>query len=210
MTRNRDDSSAAPPDVPAAADESSAREEIALIERVAEDVIPALMARLTDSGLGELEVAQAGWRVRLRRAATGAAASANPPAPTGERAVTVRQAARVGAVAVGPGTVAPSTTAASPGSPASGSASGASRGSVLRRIALAPAVGYFAPRAGLTAGLAVRSGDRLGTVDVLGVPQDVVAPADGVVGRVLVTSGEAVEYGQELVRIDGIERLVES
>jgi biotin carboxyl carrier protein len=81
---------------------------------------------------------------------------------------------------------------------------------VVRRTALSPAVGYFTPRGGLSTGLAVRSGDALGSVDVLGVPQSVLAPVDGVVGRVLVTSGEAVEYGQELVRIDGIERLVES
>jgi biotin carboxyl carrier protein len=50
----------------------------------------------------------------------------------------------------------------------------------------------------------------LGLIDVLGVTQPVVAPADGVIGRVLASAGEAVEYGQELVRIDGIERLVES
>jgi biotin carboxyl carrier protein len=178
--------------------------DVSRIEHLAEEVLPMLIARLTESGLGELEVAQAGWRVRLRRSAHGPGTTSGAAVPAGERAVTVRQAARVGAVPVGPGTPAPSA------SPASASASSASRGSVLRRTEVAPAVGYFAPRAELAAGLAVRSGDRLGTVDVLGMPQDVIAPADGVVGRVLVTGGEAVEYGQELVRIDGIERLVEN
>ena len=48
----------------------------------------------------------------------------------------------------------------------------------------------------------VRAGDRLGTVDVLGVREDVVAPVDGVVGLSLAEAGEAVEYGQELVRIE--------
>jgi biotin carboxyl carrier protein len=52
----------------------------------------------------------------------------------------------------------------------------------------------------------VRAGDRLGAVDVLGVPQEVVAPVDGVVGPALVDAGQAVEYGQDLVRIEAVER----
>ncbi len=48
----------------------------------------------------------------------------------------------------------------------------------------------------------VRAGDRIGTVDMLGVPQEVVAPADGVVGASLVEPGDAVEYGQGLVVIE--------
>ena len=45
----------------------------------------------------------------------------------------------------------------------------------------------------------------LGHVDVLGVPVDVVASTDGRLGRLYATAGEAVEYGQELVRLDGVE-----
>jgi pyruvate/2-oxoglutarate dehydrogenase complex dihydrolipoamide acyltransferase (E2) component len=52
----------------------------------------------------------------------------------------------------------------------------------------------------------VRSGERIGHVNVLGVNQDVVSPVDGVIGSSLAESGEAVEYGQELVRIDLPER----
>ncbi|MEX1169807.1 MAG: hypothetical protein WEE50_06675, partial [Chloroflexota bacterium] len=52
------------------------------------------------------------------------------------------------------------------------------------------------------AGTRVRAGDRLGMVDMLGVPQEVVAPTDGLVGASLVEAGEAVEYGQELVVIE--------
>ena len=37
---------------------------------------------------------------------------------------------------------------------------------------------------------------------MIGVPQDVVAPADGIVGASLVEPGQAVEYGQELVVIE--------
>ncbi len=48
----------------------------------------------------------------------------------------------------------------------------------------------------------MRSGDRLGYVDVLGVRQEVVSPVDGIVGASLVEGGDAVEYGQELVRLE--------
>jgi acetyl/propionyl-CoA carboxylase alpha subunit len=37
---------------------------------------------------------------------------------------------------------------------------------------------------------------------MLGIPQEVVAPADGDVGASLVEPGQAVEYGQELVVIE--------
>ena len=37
---------------------------------------------------------------------------------------------------------------------------------------------------------------------MLGVPQEVVAPIDGVVGASLAEGGDAVEYGQELVLIE--------
>ena len=71
-----------------------------------------------------------------------------------------------------------------------------------RAIATSPAVGFFQPRPELTAGTKVRAGDRLGIIDVLGVPQEVVSPEDGVVGTSLVQPGEAVEYGQALIRIE--------
>jgi biotin carboxyl carrier protein len=37
------------------------------LDALAEEILPALIARLRASGLAELEVRQAGWRVRLRR-----------------------------------------------------------------------------------------------------------------------------------------------
>jgi pyruvate/2-oxoglutarate dehydrogenase complex dihydrolipoamide acyltransferase (E2) component len=37
---------------------------------------------------------------------------------------------------------------------------------------------------------------------MLGVAQEVVAPADGIVGASLVEPGQAVEYGQELIVIE--------
>src|SRR6266542_514663 len=45
------------------------RRDHAAIRRLADELLPALMARLEDSPLGELEVSQDGWRVRLRKPA---------------------------------------------------------------------------------------------------------------------------------------------
>jgi predicted deacylase len=72
----------------------------------------------------------------------------------------------------------------------------------FRAIATSPAVGIYQSRTDVRAGSRVRAGDRLATVDVLGLPQPVLAPADGLVGATLVEHGEAVEYGQELIRIE--------
>jgi biotin carboxyl carrier protein len=69
-------------------------------------------------------------------------------------------------------------------------------------VATSPAVGVYQPRADARPGTRVRAGDRLGVVDMLGVAQDVVAPVDGLVGASLAESGQAVEYGQELVVIE--------
>ena len=71
-----------------------------------------------------------------------------------------------------------------------------------RVVATSPAVGIFQPRNDARTGTRVRAGDRLGSIDVLGVSQEVVAPVDGVVGASLVESGDAVEYGQELIVIE--------
>ena len=70
-----------------------------------------------------------------------------------------------------------------------------------RAVATSPAVGIYRSRADLSAGTRVRAGDRLGAVDMLGVAQEVVAPVDGILGTSLVESGDAVEYGQEILVI---------
>jgi biotin carboxyl carrier protein len=68
--------------------------------------------------------------------------------------------------------------------------------------ASSPAVGYFTPAAGLAVGQAVANGDVLGSVDVLGIDQDVTSPIEGLVAAVLAEPGQAVEYGQALLQID--------
>ena len=75
------------------------------LTRLADEILPALIARLDVSELGELEVRHAGWRVRLRRGATGQVSSSAAPvtgapgAPSGPSAETARRGA--GSPAVG-------------------------------------------------------------------------------------------------------------
>ena len=44
----------------------------AAIDRLTDELLPALIAKLGATGLGELEVREGGWRVRLRRPPEGA------------------------------------------------------------------------------------------------------------------------------------------
>jgi biotin carboxyl carrier protein len=176
------------------ADERSA--DHAAIDRLSVELLPSLIAKLGATHLGELEVREGAWRVRLRRPGVDASASAGHggvpagrerrPADRADRATTDRADRHP-------------ERAARPAhhGPESGSARSASRG-----VATSPAVGIYRPRTDLSAGDRVRSGDRLGAVDMLGVAQEVLSPVDGIIGSALAESGDAVEYGQELLAIE--------
>jgi biotin carboxyl carrier protein len=156
----------------------------AAIDRLADELLPALVAKLGASGLGELDVREGGWRLRLRmpadarasRRGSGPGRGGHPAAPTH---------------------AAPAARATTPAP-----LDGATDDTPTRAVATAPAVGFYRPRPELAAGARVRAGDRLGTIDVLGIPQEVVSPADGIVGASLVEPGDPVEYGQEIVEIE--------
>ena len=145
---------------------------LSALARVADEVLPSLVARLAVSSLGELEVRHGDWHVRVRRAPQGGPAAASSATTT------------------------PGRPPADPGTPSTSSAPSHSAD-----IATSPAVGYFAPRPELAVGARVASGDLLGWIDVLGVRQDVVAPVGGLVGKLLVGPGDPVEYGEELVQL---------
>jgi biotin carboxyl carrier protein len=152
----------------------------AAIDRLTIELLPSLIARLAATGLGELEVREGPWRVRLRR--PGGAAPLATATSTRERRPGERGAAERGGdrPSSRPASARPDT----------------------RNVATSPAVGIFQPRAEISAGSRVRAGDRLGAVDMLGVAQEVVAPVDGIVGASLVEAGDAVEYGQGLLVIE--------
>ncbi len=147
----------------------------ALIARLADEVVPALIERLTKSELGELEVREAGWRIRLRR-----------PIQNGH----VLQP-------VGPGTA----HGHAPGPGAGGAHHSAPR-DTGRGLVTSPAVGYFTPLGKLEAGSSVRNGDPIGHVDVLGVRHEVVSAVNGALKAYEVQSGEAVEFGQPIARLE--------
>jgi biotin carboxyl carrier protein len=177
----------------------------AAINRLSSELLPALIAKLGATGLGELEVREGGWRVRLRRPSEAGTSSGARERRPGDR----ERAARSGAGQAG--SHAPTgLTPVGPGHDArDGGTSAAARDARNgtgreggRIVATSPAVGVFQPRAEARAGTKVRAGDRLGSVDMLGIPQEVVAPSDGVVGASLVEPGDAVEYGQDLILIE--------
>lgn len=194
------------------------------IDRLAGDLLPALVAKLADSGLGEIEVREGSWRVRVRRPAgdaqgharrtsdrasraqPGHAGHGHPPAGfEGHRSSKEQRDSRETRVSAGNQTNGSSPTAlipVGPGAEAREAVSPPDEAGVLRTVATSPAVGVYQPRAEARPGNRVRAGDRLGAVDMLGIPQEVVAPIDGIVGPSLVEPGQAVEYGQELVVIE--------
>lgn len=180
----------------------------AAIDRLSGELLPALIAKLGATGLGELEVREGDWRVRLRRppdghvlVPAGASRDRRPgDRERGARTSTVTVHTTPGLTPVGPGRETREVAFDHAGHAVRDLHDGA--GHDRRIVATSPAVGVFQPRPEARAGTRVRAGDRLGSVDMLGIPQEVVAPADGVVGASLAEPGDAVEYGQELILIE--------
>jgi biotin carboxyl carrier protein len=178
-----------------AADATDPRHGPREIARLADELLPVLIARLGASGLGEIEVRQDGWRLRLRRDTNGMSAPANDPAghPSAARGARGQSAAHSQPSRRG------STAAHGESDTQSESTARRERG----RVAItSPGVGYYQPRDGLAVGASVRAGDLLGHVEVLGVRHDVVVPENGILAVLSAQAGEAVEYGQPLARLE--------
>jgi acetyl-CoA carboxylase biotin carboxyl carrier protein len=151
----------------------------ASLARLSETLVPAIVAKLTGTGLGEVEVREGDWRIRVRRplGAAGAVSSR-------------RDRPRLSAVGSHPSAAHAPARVPAPAVPAD----------PRRALATSPAVGVFRP--GVAIGSRVRAGDRIAVVDLLGIPQDVTAPIDGTLVDVFVQAGEAVEYGEEIAAIE--------
>jgi acetyl-CoA carboxylase biotin carboxyl carrier protein len=159
------------------------RADHASLARLSDTLVPALVAKVTGTGLGELEVREGDWRIRVRR-----------PVPGGQAASARRsERPRLGATSHPHPAEAKAARAAAP-------SEGAQAADRARGVALSPAVGMFRP--GLPVGSTVHAGDRIAIVDLLGIPQDVVAPIDGTVVEILAQGGEAVEYGEEIAIVE--------
>jgi biotin carboxyl carrier protein len=199
---------------------SDRRSDHEAIARLADGLLPALIAKLSSTQLGELEVREGEWHVRLRRPygvgpGEGRRATDKPSRSQpgheghghGRAGVEGHRGGRSDGQRASTGSPSGATAGSGAASAATNGASPRNNGrdgdgDRSRSVAASPAVGYFHPGPKAASGTHVRAGDPLGSVDVLGVRQDVTAPADGVVGQTLVEAGTAVEYGQELIRLE--------
>ena len=162
-------------DADAAGDDTADR---ATIARLTAEVVPMLIERLTRSELGELEVREHGWRVRVRR----------PGAVNGRADDTPRASA--------------SQTSGHRSSHAAQHEPRVAQHESTRDVVTSPAVGYFSSRDGVQAGHSLRKGDVIGHVDVLGVKVEVVSNHDGKLAKVDVEPGQAVEYGETIAHLE--------
>jgi biotin carboxyl carrier protein len=187
----------------------------ATISESIDELLPALIAKLGATGLAELEIREDALRVRLRRPPDGTVSHDRRASDRARGHLSSRAAQPATPAHAGPPAAIHVTglTAVGPGKDGRdpreahelrtvAMARDAGVADQPRAVATSPAVGIYHPRADARAGTRVRTGDPLGTVDMLGVPQEVVSPVDGVVGASLVESGDAVEYGQDLVVIE--------
>jgi len=146
--------------------ESEAEELGVLIDAL----LPVLVDRLEETGLGEIEVERNGATVRVRAEATPASAL-----HAREQAVS-----------------APVASAAAP---------------VVndRRHAIrSTAVGFVTLASDVHVGAKIARGALVASIDVLGVPNEVRAEHGGIVGALRCTTGDPVEYGQELFFIERV------
>jgi acetyl-CoA carboxylase biotin carboxyl carrier protein len=155
---------------------TEAEDPLKQIERAAAELVPQLTERLTQHGLGEIEVRQGDLRVRVVRA-IGAVPSMTPARAAS--AHVGQPGERVGIVPTSP-----------------------SHGAPPHHGVTSPAVGFFVYADGLGPGLSVDKGDELGHVEMLGVRHDVRAPRRGTVRNLVTETGEAVEYGQLLIEME--------
>jgi acetyl-CoA carboxylase biotin carboxyl carrier protein len=146
------------------------------------DLIRELAGLLDETGLTEIEIEQAGLRIRVARQAALAAAIAAPGAPA---------PAAAGQQAVPPAAVtAPKDPDKHPGAVKS------------------PMVGtaYRAPEPGAAAfvevGTAVKQGQTLLIVEAMKTMNQIPAPRAGIVTAIFVENGQPVEYGEPLMIIE--------
>jgi acetyl-CoA carboxylase biotin carboxyl carrier protein len=138
------------------------------------DAIRALAAVLNETGLTEIEIAEKDSRIRVVRATAPAVATAAPVAPP----VAAIQAAPAPDEASHPGAV------------------------------VSPMVGvaYLAPEPGappfVTVGQSVAAGQTLLLIEAMKTFNQIRAPKDGTVARILVDNSTPVEYGEVLLILE--------
>ncbi len=139
-----------------------------------DSLVPVLVERLHETGLGEIEIERDGAIVRVRAEDLGAPVS-SAPAPAAPRGGT-------------PAAAAPAPTAADD----------------RRHPVCSTAVGFVKLAPDIHVGGKVAKGSLVATVDVLGVAVEVRADHGGIVAKLRCATGDPVEYGQELFLLESV------
>jgi biotin carboxyl carrier protein len=139
-----------------------------------DSLVPVLIERLHETGLGEIEIERDGAIVRVRAEDLGAPAVA-APTPGAPRGGT-------------PAAAAPAPTAADD----------------RRHPVRSTAVGFVKLAPDIHVGGKVAKGALVATVDVLGVAVEVRADHGGIVAKLRCATGDPVEYGQELFLVESV------
>jgi acetyl-CoA carboxylase biotin carboxyl carrier protein len=139
-----------------------------------DSLVPVLVERLHETGLGEIEIERDGATVRVRAEDLGAPV-ATAPAPATPRGGT-------------PAAAAPAPTPADD----------------RRHPVRSTAVGFVKLAPDIHVGGKVAKGSLVATVDVLGVAVEVRADHGGIVAKLRCATGDPVEYGQELFLVESV------
>jgi biotin carboxyl carrier protein len=139
-----------------------------------DSLVPVLVERLHETGLGEIEIERDGAIVRVRAEDLGAPdapAAASPAIPRG-------------------------------GTPAAAAAPSAT--DERRHPVRSTAVGFVKLAPDIHVGGKVAKGALVASVDVLGVAVEVRADHGGIVAKLRCATGDPVEYGQELFLLESL------
>ena len=139
-----------------------------------DSLVPVLVERLHETGLGEIEIERDGAIVRVRAEDLGAPVAASP-APSAPRGGT------------------PAAAAAAP-----------SVADERRHPVRSTAVGFVKLAPDIHVGGKVAKGSLVATVDVLGVAVEVRTDHGGIVAKLRCATGDPVEYGQELFLLESV------
>ena len=142
-----------------------------------DSLLPVLVDRLHETGLGEIEIERDGATVRVRAEDLGAPV-ASAPAPAAQR---------------GGAPVASAAPAAAP-----------TAADDRRHPVRSTAVGFVKLAPDIHVGGKVAKGSLVATVDVLGVAVEVRADHGGIVAKLRCATGDPVEYGQELFLVESV------
>jgi biotin carboxyl carrier protein len=140
-----------------------------------DSLVPVLVERLHETGLGEIEVERDGAIVRVRAEDLDAPV-ASAPAPTAPRGAT----------------------------PSAAAVAAPSAADDRRHPVRSTAVGFVKLAPDIHVGGKVAKGSLVATVDVLGVDVEVRADHGGIVAKLRCATGDPVEYGQELFLLESV------